>query len=97
MLAPATWCSGRSTRRRRSRALIGDVQAAGLRPGIETSLTRRLENALRALARDNTNAAIGMIGAFVNQVTALRGRQIPEVEADAWIAEAEAILAALAT
>jgi FG-GAP repeat len=77
--------------------LIGDVQAAGLRPGIETSLTRRLENALRPLARGNTNAAIAMIGAFLNQVTALRGRQFPEAEADAWIAEAEAILAALAT
>jgi hypothetical protein len=77
--------------------LIADVEAAGLPQGLENSLTRKLSNAQGSLARGQTEAAIGQIQAFINEVEAQRGKKIDEADADAWIADAEAIIDALRT
>jgi hypothetical protein len=75
--------------------LIADVEAAGLPDGLENSLTKKLSNAQGSLARGQIKAAIGKIQAFINQVRAQRGKKIDEADADAWIADAEAIIDAL--
>jgi FG-GAP repeat len=77
--------------------LIARVEAAGLPGGIENSLVSKLDSALGLLARDNTTGAISKLGDFVDQVAAQRGKQIDEGDADAWIADAQAILDALRT
>jgi hypothetical protein len=72
--------------------LIAAVEAAGLRSGIENSLTKKLRNAQGSLTRGQINGAIGKIEAFISEVEAQRGKKIPEADADAWIADAQAII-----
>jgi len=64
----------------------------GINDGIKNSLREKLENAASSLERDNDNAAIGKIGAFINEVSALAGKKICADDASSWITQAEAIL-----
>jgi len=75
--------------------LIGDIESLDLPGGLENGLTKKLENALSSLERGNVGAAVNRIQAFINQVDAQRGKKLTDEQADALIAEAEAILAQL--
>jgi hypothetical protein len=75
--------------------LIGDIESLDLPGGLENALTRKLENAILSLESGNVGAAVNRIQAFINQVNALRGKKLTDEEADALIAQAEAILAQL--
>jgi hypothetical protein len=71
----------------------------GLRHGIENSLTSKLNNALRKLTdvdRWNDHAAVNILGAFINQVEAQRGKAISEADADELISSAQEIIGLVA-
>jgi hypothetical protein len=76
-------------------ALIQQVQALGLQSGIENSLVKKLQNAQKDLDKGNTAKAVTVINDFINEVTAQRGKKIPAAAADALIAYARLILAAI--
>ena len=78
---------------------IGDlathVESLGLPHGLENALLAKLEAARRSLAAGRLRAAMGQIGAFCNQVEDLRGSRLTNEQADALLAEAAAIKAAI--
>ena len=71
---------------------IATVQSLGLDKGTTNSLIAKLTAARRSLEKGNTTAAKGQLTAFINQVSALRGKKIPAPAADNLIAQAQAIL-----
>jgi hypothetical protein len=73
--------------------LIADVEAAGLQPRIEKILTKTLNKALDNLNKSRERSAIIALRLFVIEVKVFRGKKIDE--ADAWIADAEAIIGML--
>jgi len=76
--------------------LIAQVLALGLPKGLENGLISTLENAKKSLEKGNTTAAIGQLGAFVNEVEALtRKGTIPQEAGEHMIAVAEAIITGL--
>jgi hypothetical protein len=77
--------------------LTASVTALGLPAGIEQSLRAKLEAAGRAVDRGNDGAARGQLNAFVNQVSAQRGRHIDAEDADPLMQSAEAIMSLLGT
>jgi hypothetical protein len=75
--------------------LVGDVIGLNLQTGITNSLDAKLDSVLGALEDLNANndvAAINSLQAFINAVLAQRGNHIPEVDADALITSAQAII-----
>ena len=75
--------------------LIADVIALNLQNGVTSSLDAKMDAVLDSLQDMNQNndvAAIGSLGAFINAVEAQRGKKIPESDADALIAAAQAII-----
>jgi sugar lactone lactonase YvrE len=75
--------------------LISTVTDLNLQQGIENGLDAKLEAARQALDDLNENndvAAINALEAFVSFVEAQRGDKIPESDADALIAAAQAII-----
>jgi hypothetical protein len=72
--------------------LIAAVEAAGLERRIEKILTKTLSRALQNLNEGRERRAIIALRLFVIEVKAFRGKKIPEDDADAWIADAEAII-----
>lgn len=78
--------------------LINDVINLNLEHDISNSLDGKLENALAALDDLNDNndvSAINRLNAFINEVQAQRGHLISEQIADALIASALDIIAAI--
>lgn len=76
-------------------ALVGDVIGLNLKKGITNSLDAKLDSALNALEDLNSNndvAAVNSLQAFINAVQGQRGQHIPEADADALIASAQAII-----
>jgi hypothetical protein len=76
-------------------SLIAQVQSLGLPKGTENSLLAKLNAAAASLNRGNTGSARGQLGAFINEVSAQKGKKIPVAAADALIASAQQILAGL--
>ena len=72
--------------------LIADVEAAGLQPRIEKILTKTLSKALDSLNKGRERRAIIALRLFIIEVKVFRGKKIDEADADAWIADAEAII-----
>ena len=75
--------------------LIQDVMDLNLQQGINNSLDGKLDAVIHALEDVNQNndvAAINALQAFINAVQAQGGNQIPEGEAAALIASAQAII-----
>ena len=62
--------------------LIESVESMDLPKGTEGSLTSKLDNGLSALGKGNYTAAINKLGAFINQVEALRGKKLTDEQAD---------------
>jgi len=65
--------------------LVQSVQESGIEPGIMSSLTVKLDNAGKSLAKGNIQAAVSQVEAFQNEVRAQRGRKIPASLADYWL------------
>lgn len=76
--------------------LLEMIDGLELQPGIDQSLSAPLEAALASLEND-WPAAIQQLEAFIHQVEALRDSKLTDEEADALIAAAAAIIAALET
>lgn len=75
--------------------LIGDVEQLNLENGVSNSLDAKLTNVVKALSDVNDNndiAAVNKIEAFINEVEAQAGKQIPRSDADALIAAAQQII-----
>ena len=72
--------------------LIAAVEAADLQPRIEKILTKTLGRALDNLNKGKESRAIIALRLFIIEVKALRGKKIDEADADAWIADARAII-----
>lgn len=79
-------------------SLAAQVMAFNLANGISNSLDAKLDSALNALDDLNINndaAAVNSLYAFINSVEAQRGNQLTSAEADALVASAEAVIAAI--
>ena len=76
-------------------ALGTAVGGTPLPDDVRQGLLGKLAAAAEAIARGNTGAACGQLAAFMQQVTAQRGKTIPAATADAWLATATQIRAAL--
>ena len=71
---------------------LRDLVAAGtLTPDLGRALTAKLDDALKALVAGKTKAACGALADFASQLQAQGGKAIPELTADAWLAETAAI------
>jgi hypothetical protein len=80
--------------------LIDQIKSLNLQSGIENSLDAKLdatEQALSDLRENNDVAAINALQAFINAVEAQRGKEIPEGDADALIADAQEIIDVLSS
>jgi Right handed beta helix region/PKD domain len=75
--------------------LIAQVQSLGLPKGTENSLLAKLNAAEASVNRGNAGSARGQLGAFINEVSAQRSKKIPAAAADALIASAQQIIAAI--
>jgi len=75
-----------------SSRLIRTVEVWSLPGGTEKSLTSKLEAAYHLLNKDNQNAAIGQLTAFMKEVEALREKKLTGEQADHLIAEARRII-----
>jgi hypothetical protein len=81
-----------------SQNLIDKVVSLNLQQGIENGLAGKLESAKEKLEDGNTKnnrAAIGELQDFLDQVDAQRGKKITDTDADALIADAQAIIDAV--
>jgi len=72
--------------------LIQTVESQNLDAGIETSLKSKLQAAHRLSEKENQNAAIGQLTAFINEVEALRDKKLTNEKAEQLIAEAQRII-----
>ncbi|MGK0175309.1 MAG: hypothetical protein ACI9AT_001696 [Ulvibacter sp.] len=75
--------------------LIDQIENLGLPNGLENALTGKVENAMNSLANGNETAAVNKLNAFINQFNAKRGNPLTDAEADALIAFAQAMVAAI--
>jgi probable HAF family extracellular repeat protein len=75
--------------------LIALIRGYGLPSGLETSLTRKLENAQKSLDKGNTRAGCNQINAFVNEVAAQGERGLGSDQTDQLLAGAAEVQAAL--
>ncbi|MEZ5962464.1 MAG: hypothetical protein R3F56_01335 [Planctomycetota bacterium] len=78
--------------------LMVDVVILNLQNGILNSLDAKLDSALQALVdvhQANNMSALNSLNAFINAVQAQSGNHIPASDADALIAQAQAIMAQL--
>ena len=72
--------------------IIEDIEDMNLPTGTENSLVSKLENAIKSIEKENYNAAVNQLNAFINHVKAQRGKKIPEAQADELIAAAQWII-----
>lgn len=75
--------------------LMGAVNNLAINAGLKQSLLANLEAALAKVQGSNTGTACSDLAAFINEVTAQRGKAITVVDADALIAKATQIRAVL--
>ena len=72
--------------------IIAIIEDMNLPFGIENSLTSKLNNALSSLDKDNEKAATNKLNAFINEVNALRGKELTNEQADRLINLVQAII-----
>ena len=73
--------------------IIQEVETLDLPKGIENSLVAKLNAALKAFENGDYGAAINILNAFINQVTAQSGKKILPEDAEQLIGSAEALIA----
>lgn len=69
-----------------------NVEALGLKNGLENAFVKKLANAAASFDRGNTSATAGQLGAFVNHVEAKRGKDLSDAQTDGLIVLAEAAI-----
>ena len=89
------WVARAKTAESETEDLISEIEDLNLPAGTENSLTSKLNNALTKLEQGNPNAAINQLNGFINQVNAQAGKKISQSDADALIAQAQAIINAV--
>ncbi len=75
--------------------VVTKVKLLDLPNGLKNSLSVKLDNALASFENGNSNAAINLLNAFINQVEAKRGKKnngLTDAQADELIACARAII-----
>jgi len=72
--------------------LIEDIKDMELPQGTETSLVSKLENAISSIEKENYNAAVNQLNAFINEVEDQRGIKLTEAQADMLIGYAQWII-----
>jgi hypothetical protein len=75
--------------------LLAKVDAAGLDAGTQNALDSKLQAALDSFGRGNTSAAVSQLRAFLNLVSAQRGKKIAADQADDFIASAQRVINAV--
>jgi hypothetical protein len=75
-----------------STSLQSQVDTAGLDSGTQNSLDSQLQAAIASFNGGNTKAGVNQLGAFINYVSAQRGKKINAALADALIAYAKRII-----
>jgi len=72
--------------------LVQTVESYNLDYGVETSLISKLRAAHQSLDKENTNASMGPLIAFINQVEVLRDRKLTTQQADQLTSEVQRII-----
>jgi hypothetical protein len=72
--------------------LLALVDAAGLAHGIQNSLDSQLQAGIASFSAGDTTAGVNQLQAFINHVSAQRGKHIPAPLADSLIASAQRII-----
>jgi parallel beta-helix repeat protein len=70
--------------------IMEDIEGMDLPTGTENSLLSKLENAIKSINKENYNAAANQLEAFINEVEALKGKELTIAQADALIDDAGA-------
>jgi len=73
--------------------MLDDLQIRG---GLVGALGSKLNNALKSFEKGKSNAAVGQLEAFINQVEAKTGNDISQDDADALVAAVKAMINAIA-
>ncbi len=68
------------------------VTSMGLHDGIEESLVSKLENAGKSTQKDNAQAAVNELEAFINEVEAQEDKKITDEQENSLIEEAQSII-----
>jgi hypothetical protein len=76
-------------------SLQAQVDGAGLAHGMQNSLDSQLQAAIASFAAGDPADGVSELGAFLNHVSAQRGKKIGAGLADAWIAYAQRIITAV--
>jgi hypothetical protein len=76
--------------------LQAQVDAAGLAKGMQSSLDSQLQAAIAAFAAGNTSGGVGQLQSFIDHISAQGGKQIAAGLVNAWIADAQEIINAVA-
>lgn len=72
--------------------LIETIETWNLPKGTETSLTSKLQNAIKSLEKGQQNAAINQLNAFINEAQAQKNKKLTNMQADTLITEAQRII-----
>jgi len=75
--------------------LIVIVEELNLKGGIENSLTSKLNNTIKSLEKGQDNAAVNQLNAFINNIEALRGKELTDDEADELIVATQEIISSI--
>ena len=75
--------------------LLKQVNDGGLEQGTKDSLDSKLQAALDSFSQGNTTAAKNQLAAFINEVSAQKGKKIGDALADALSASAQEIIKAV--
>jgi hypothetical protein len=75
-----------------STSLQAQVDTAGLDTGTQSSLDSQLQAAITSFKGGNNKDGVNQLGAFINHVSALKGKKVSAALADAWIAYATQII-----
>ncbi len=76
-------------------AIENVIISLDIKKGLENALTAKLQEAESSCASMDPEDAVGVLGAFINQVEAKRGKDLTEEEANGLIASAQAVISAI--
>ncbi len=75
--------------------LLADIAALDIAKGLKNALSSKVKNSKKYFQQGNTVEAINLLNSFINQVNAQRGKELTNAQADALIAQAQALIEAI--
>ncbi|UCE62606.1 MAG: hypothetical protein JSU59_06870 [Nitrospirota bacterium] len=72
--------------------LRGDVIGLDLQKGIQNSLVKKVDSALKKLAKNKIKTTMNKVNAFIHQVQALSGKKFSKESGDALVSAAQGVL-----